>query len=271
MPDPARWGEVTVNLMAYEPVVDGQVLPDLPIKRIAAGSAADVAVLVGAHRDEQRLFLVPNGLIDMVNDQLLQLAVAGYRAPMDETLEAYRSARPGATPGDLLADIATDWFYRIPAIRLAEAQAAGGAARAWMYEFSWPSPQYGDRLGACHALEVGFTFDTLVHEAHGALMGPAAPQALAEEMHGAWVRFIRDGDPGWAPYDLERRPVQDFGEQVRLVEDPRGGQRALWTASADRPLSRVTVGGLGRGRSGTARCRLRPGEATGAPRRGWRS
>ena len=37
-----------------------------------------------------------------------------------------------------------------------------------------------------------------------------------------------DGDPGWAPYDLDRRPVQDFGEQSRLLEDPRSGQRAVW-------------------------------------------
>ena len=228
MPDPARWGEVTTNLMAFEPVVDGEVLPDLPIRRIAAGSARGVAVLAGANRDEQRLFLVPNGLIDMVSDQLLQLAVAAYGTPVAETLEVYAAGRPGATPGELLADVATDWFYRIPAIRLAEAQTTGGAARAWVYEFSWPSPQFGGRLGACHALELGFTFDTLALEAHGALMGAEAPQALADEMHDAWVRFVRDGDPGWAPYDLDRRPVQDFGEKSRLLEDPRGAQRAVW-------------------------------------------
>ncbi|RBY83715.1 carboxylesterase/lipase family protein [Geodermatophilus sp. TF02-6] len=227
VPDPARWGEVTVNLMPFEPVVDGEVLPDLPIRRIAAGSARDVAVLVGANRDEQRLFLVPNGLIDLVTDQLVQMAVAGYGAPVAETLEVYGRGRPGATPGELLADVATDWFFRIPALRVAEAQAEEGAG-AWVYEFSWPSPQYGGRLGACHALELGFTFDTLALEAHGALMGPAAPQALADEVHGAWVRFVRDGDPGWAPYDLDRRPVQDFGEQVRLDDDPRAEQRTLW-------------------------------------------
>jgi para-nitrobenzyl esterase len=106
----------------------------------------------------------------------------------------------------------------------------GGAAggRAWVYEFSWPSPQFDGRLGACHALELGFTFDTLEHEAHGALMGTAAPQDLADAMHGAWVRFLTDGDPGWAPYETRRRPVQDFGEQVRVVDDPRGAERALW-------------------------------------------
>jgi para-nitrobenzyl esterase len=226
MPDPGRFGEVAVNLMAFEPVVDGDVLPDLPIRAIADGSARDVAVLVGANRDEQRLFLVPNGVADVVTDHLLQLAVAGYGLPADRALEVYRAARPGGTPGDLLADIATDWFFRLPAIRLAEAQAAGG--RAWVYEFSWPSPQFGGRLGACHALELGFTFDTLEHEAHGALMGTAAPQDLADTMHGAWVRFVTDGDPGWAPYETRRRPVQDFGEQVQVVDDPRGAERALW-------------------------------------------
>jgi para-nitrobenzyl esterase len=227
MPDPGRFGEVAANLMAFEPVIDGDVLPDLPIRTVASGAARDVAVLVGANRDEQRLFLVPNGVVDMVDDQLLRLAVAGYGLPVARALEVYGAARPGATPGELLADVATDWFFRLPAIRLAEAQQAAGG-RAWVYEFSWPSPQYGGRLGACHALEVGFTFDTLEHEAHGALMGGAAPQDLADAMHGAWVRFVTDGDPGWAPYETQRRQVQDFGEQIRVVEDPRGIERSLW-------------------------------------------
>jgi para-nitrobenzyl esterase len=228
LPDPARFGEVAANLMAFEPVIDGEVLPDLPIHRIAAGASADVDVLVGANTEEQRLFLVPNGVVDMVTGELLRMAVAGYGLPVDRALEVYGGARPGATPGELLADVATDWFFRVPAIRLAEAAAAGGAGGAWMYEFSWPSPQFGGRLGACHALELGFTFDTLATEAHGALMGPAAPQELADRMHGAWVRFVTDGDPGWDRYGTAGRRVQDFGEQVRVVTDPRGEQRALW-------------------------------------------
>jgi para-nitrobenzyl esterase len=227
MPDPARWGEVAANLMPYEPVIDGELLPDLPIRRIADGSARNVRVLVGANRDEQRLFMVPNGLIDVVNDQLLAMVSVGYGLDAERARQVYGAARPGATPGELLADLAGDWFFRIPAIRLAEAQVAQGAA-AWMYEFSWPSPQFGGRLGACHALELAFPFDTLATEAHGALQGPDAPQELAGRMHQAWVRFICDGDPGWARYDVDRRPVQEFGTEVRVVDDPRGAQRELW-------------------------------------------
>ncbi len=229
MPDPARWGEVAVNLMAFEPVADGEELPDLPIRRIAAGAARDVPVLAGANRDEQRLFLVPNRLIDLVDEPLLRLAVAGYGAPVEPTLEVYRAARPDGTPGELLADVVSDWYYRVPAARLGEARAGlPGSAGAWLYEFAWAAPGYGGRLGACHALEIGFTFDTLAHEAHAPLLGGAAPQALADRMHGAWVRFARDGDPGWPRYDVERRPVQVFAAEDELVEDPRPEQRAVW-------------------------------------------
>jgi para-nitrobenzyl esterase len=180
-------------------------------------------VLVGSNRDEQRLFLVPNGRIDKVDQALLRLAAYAYGAPVDRALAAY--AAPGASPGETLAELATDWFYRIPAVRLAEAQTARDTP-AWVYEFSWPSRRFAGRLGACHALEIGFVFDTVERDAE--LTGPGAPPALAAEMHGAWVRFIRDGDPGWDPYEPGRRPVRDFGEQVRLVHDPRPERRALW-------------------------------------------
>ena len=63
-PDPARWGEVAANLMPFEPVIDGDVLPARPIDRIAAGVGAEIDVLVGTTTEEERLFLVPNGAIN---------------------------------------------------------------------------------------------------------------------------------------------------------------------------------------------------------------
>src|SRR4051812_17480964 len=51
-PDPARWGEIVVNLMPFEPVVDGDVLPAPPPQAIAAGSAAGGDVLVGTNRHQ---------------------------------------------------------------------------------------------------------------------------------------------------------------------------------------------------------------------------
>ena len=217
-PDPARWGEIAANGMVFEPVVDGEVLARLPIEAVAAGASADVEIMVGSNRDEHRLFLVPAGTDRSATEPMLAGLAAAYRLP-DGALDRYRAVAPGASPGIVLADVMTDWFFRIPAIRLAEAHGAH------VYEFDWASTALEGRLGACHALELGFVFDTLA--AAGGLTGGAAPQGLADAMHRAWVAFATSGDPGWEPYG-ERRHVQRFGEHTEAVTDPRGDIRELW-------------------------------------------
>jgi para-nitrobenzyl esterase len=227
VPNPARWGEITLNAMVFEPVVDGDVLPSVPIAAVAAGAGSGVDVLIGTNTDEHTLFLVPNGFVDLVDEGMLRMVLAGYGLPADAALAAYRTDAPAATPGELLVKVSTDWFFRIPAVRLAEAR-AGGPGRTFMYEFAWPSAQFGGRLGACHALEIGFVFDALGTEGVEALAGPSAPQELADAMHAAWVAFARTGDPGWPAYDAATRPVQVFGGLSGVVPDPRPEQRGLW-------------------------------------------
>jgi para-nitrobenzyl esterase len=223
-PDPARWGEIVVNLMPFEPVVDGDVLPAPPPQAIAAGSAAGVDVLVGANRHEYRLFFVPTGIADKADEAVLAAVAAGYRLP-EAALARYRSASPGAAPGTVLSEIATDWFYRMPALRLAES-----VPRSHVYEFGWETPVGG--LGACHGLEVPFVFDTLGAPGVPALVGPEPPQALADAVHRAWVAFATTGDPGWPAYTPDRRAVARFGSgtdpAVEVVDDPRGDLRVLW-------------------------------------------
>ncbi len=225
-PDPARWGELVLNAMAFEPVVDGDVLPALPVRAVQAGAGSEVDLLIGTNTDEHALFLVPNGFVDLVSEPVLGMVLAGYGlAPA--ALAPYRSDAPTATPGELMVAVATDWFFRIPALRLAEAR-AGGPGSTHVYEFAWPSPQFAGRLGACHALEIPFVFDTLAAPGSEALGGDAAPQELADVVHRAWVDFIRRGDPGWPAYDLGDRPVQVFGTLTAVTPDPRGAQREVW-------------------------------------------
>ena len=226
VPDPAKWGEVAANLMPFEPVIDGEVVPAMPIAGIAAGASAGIDLMVGTNRDEQRLFMVPNGAIDFINEDILGMAVAAYQLPAN-AIEMYSAARPGATPGELLATISTDWFFRIPAVRLAEAHSKNGGS-THVYEMAWPSPLYGGRLGACHALEIGFVFDTLDAEWTDRLAGPNPPQSIADEMHRAWVAFARTGDPGWGKYDAGHRTVMRFDATSGAVDDPDGDERRLW-------------------------------------------
>ncbi|MFJ4585302.1 carboxylesterase/lipase family protein [Streptomyces echinatus] len=225
-PDPALWGEAALNLMPFEPVVDRATLPRAPAEAVADGTAADVDVLVGCTRDEFRLFTVPTGLAPLVTDELLERGAAAYGLSPQGML-TYRAAFPGATPGELLAEIATDWFYRLPALRLAEAQARQGA-RAFVYEFAWPPLPLGGELGACHAVDVPFVFDNLADPGFTPLLGDTPPQPLADSMHAAWVAFATTGDPGWPAYGEHDRTVRNFGSMPTLAHAPREHLRALW-------------------------------------------
>ncbi len=226
-PDPVRWGEVAANLMPFEPVIDGDILPTRPIDSIVGGAGAGVDVIIGTNTDEEMLFMVPNGAINYITEDMLAGTVAAYGLPVSETIATYRAIRPDASAGELLSAIVTDWFFRIPAIRLAEAHAQSTGA-TYMYEFAWRSPGFDGKLGACHGLEIPFVFDTLDKEGFEVLLGDDAPQQLADAMHAAWVAFAKVGDPGWQRFDLSRRVTMRFDRRQELVDDPRSEERRLW-------------------------------------------
>ena len=202
-PDPVRWGEITVNSMPFEPVIDGNLLPERPIDAIVDGASSTIDVLIGTNTDEHSLFLVPTGVAAAIDERTLRVVLTAFSADVDALVDGYRTDRPDASAGELMVAILTDWFFRVPAIRLAEARMSAGAD-THVYEFAWRSPELGGRLGACHALEIGFTFDNLDDPAGRPLLGANPPQALATTMHAAWVAFVRDGNPGWAPYGADR-------------------------------------------------------------------
>lgn len=225
-PDPERWGASVlrggVGIMSLLPVIDREIVPDVPLARIAQGSAAGMPLLIGTTREEFRLFLVPTGVADSMTSQALPLLAARYGWP-DGAAEIYAANRPDASPGDIASAILTDAAFRAPTARLATAQhAAGGRVHA--YEFAWPTSVQG--LGACHALELPFVYDTLAEGA--AMVGSAAPQHLADEVHRAWVDFGRDGQPGWREWAPDQPSVMVFDAASELMNAPRAAELALW-------------------------------------------
>ena len=219
-PDPERWGqEVVTSTMPWQPVIDGDVLPDSPIphhRRLERGRRRPrrdqhrrleaVPGHHGRHRPDHR------GDPDRADRRPRVPDRGGVRSPGPGGLAAYRAAYPGATPGDLLAAVQTDWWVRVPAIRLAEAH-VDHPARTYMYEFGWPAPV----LGAVHALEVPFVFDTLDTDSpcSGRCWERIRPHELARSMHAAWVSFATHGDPGWPEYELRRRATMRFDTRQR--------------------------------------------------------
>jgi para-nitrobenzyl esterase len=224
-------------MLPWQPVIDGDLVPDRPIGRLAGGASAGVDVMVGWNSDDWRLFVVANGSLERVTDEILAGPVrrhgfecAAAFGVSDDRLDAYRAAHPGSRAGEVLAAIETDWWCRVPALRVAETRAAGG----WpthVYEFAWRSAELGPMFGSCHALELPFVFDTLDHglqQMLGGMLGAAPPQALADAMHRAWVAFAASGDPGWPPYEPSRRATMVFDTESRVADDLRRFERELW-------------------------------------------
>ena len=227
-PDPGRWGQLAMSLLPFAPTVDGSVLPAAPLASITTGQGGNVPLLIGSNRDEARLFLIAAATIDLIDDTMLAAVAAAYGLSADD-LAVYRANRPGASAGDILAAVITDWFFRIPPIRVAEARAASPTSSStWMYRFDHPEPRDNRGFGACHGVEIPFAFDTATREEIHPLIGDTPAQAVAEHVHRVWVNFITYTDPGWAPYDTARRTTGLLTDTISAADDPAGDERALW-------------------------------------------
>jgi para-nitrobenzyl esterase len=226
------WGDVARTLLPFSPVVDGEILPAPPLDRVLAGVGSDIDLLVGTNSEEARLFLVPTGVASRLTTPLLYAAAALRFGLGMNGVRRYRANRPGATPGDVLAAIMTDSYYRIPALRLAEAHRG-----TYVYEFGWKSPACDGTLGACHGLELAFAFDNLDDPSTAAMLGPAPPQHLADLVHRTWIDFATTGDPGWPAYTPGHRISRHFNTAFNTTSDTtsdtttddRADERLLWT------------------------------------------
>jgi para-nitrobenzyl esterase len=105
-----------------------------------------------------------------------------------------------------------------------------------MYLVDWLSPAMGGVLGACHAVDLGFTFGTHATGEHSAFYGtgPAADR-LSDTFIAAWSAFARTGNPNaeglpvaWPRYEPALRATLRLGETVTVLEAPMDGERAAW-------------------------------------------
>jgi para-nitrobenzyl esterase len=227
----ARHGLGLRNFFPLRPVVDGTVLTAPPLQAMAAQWRArhtPLQVLVGSNQDEMRLYHVPGGAIDRVGDAQVQAFAQAAGLPAG-AVDAYRALQPAArqTPGELLCALQADYYYRVPAQRIAALASEAGLG-AHRYEFGWASPQWRGQLGAAHAVELPFVFGNL-HTVQGQeFTGAAPPAALAAAMHRSWADFARHGHPGWASYARATPWVQHFAEASDCALHQEAPGFALW-------------------------------------------
>ncbi|MEY4361805.1 MAG: Carboxylesterase [Actinomycetota bacterium] len=232
--DPEIFGEAAPSTMPFQPVYGTFVLPQQPISAVAAGSAADVSMLIGTTKDESVVFVV--AMAELFNEGMVKgllQATFGDAEKGEAAFRLYQSNRPGALPFQITGAVESDRMFIVPALRLAEAQTKYNK-NVWMYRFDWGTPIYDGMLGACHALELAFVFNNLKDPRASYLVGPDGPQQLADNVHSAWVNFTKNGSPEhsgiptWPRFDSQRRPTMLFDMECKVVDRPNEEEVSLW-------------------------------------------
>ena len=225
--NPIRNGASSFMLSPFRALSGTPSLPDAPL--VAAAKDAGVPLLTGTTRNESYDFvrLVDNG---GVGSRIFAAVGRRFMGGTGRIARAYRKGPRAVSAGvPLLEAVWTDWAFRIPTIRLAEVR----RAPTWLYEFRWESPNLPVGLGSPHTIEIPFVRDDLVTpfesgEWGNTQLGSNPPEALAHEMHAAWVRFAKAGDPGWARYETSDRQTMIFDTQSRVAPDAAAVERRAW-------------------------------------------
>ena len=201
---------VTRSGLSFGPVIGTSELPCDASAALAAGTAADVPLIIGVTRDEATAFIGPGPAPRW----------EALEASFGERITRYRAMHPDADPRRTLVELRTDDMFRLPALAAAGARAAHGGAPVFMYEFAWPTPVLGGSLGAAHGVDVAFPFDNT--ELHPATAGSDSARRLAPVVSDAWAAFARTGDPNhpglphWPPYDGPGGATMIFDNQRRV-------------------------------------------------------
>ena len=224
--DPAlrrSFGFNTRNFFPIRAVVDGEILTAPPLQAMAGAlrqRSRSLSVLVGSNREEMRLYAVPTGAIERTTNEEVQEFARDVG--MSDLCAAAYAVDPGTgtrrTPGETLCAMQSDYFYRISARKIAQEVRSAGFP-AYLYEFDWPSPRCEGRLGAAHGVEIPFVFNQVATAAGVEIAGPGAPTALATTMHDAWVRFVKEGRPGWPPVDAPCASLMHFDKHCQFTQD----------------------------------------------------
>ncbi|WP_421731240.1 carboxylesterase/lipase family protein [Brevundimonas sp.] len=217
--------EPAFGVSKFTPVVGDDIIPVMPLDGLKAGVGKEIDVLIGTNADEMNLYLIPTGVRDKAGKLLSWFVLSRSIRNAGKILKAYGMGQKGVKPGDALMQALSDLMFRYPA----RAYASAHQGRTHFYEFGWRSPAFDNQLGACHALELPFVFDTLATgTGPRGFLGENPPQALADRVHKIWVDFARDGTAPWPEFDDKTRLVYAL-ETGTVHRDPDMPAAKFWS------------------------------------------
>ncbi len=203
------------GITRFMPVHGDDVLPVSTIEALGAGAGKDIELLIGTNSEEANLFFIPGGAGAKLKRWMVVLFLKKMLPEARRALRAYGFDEKGAQAGEVLSRAMTDLMFRWMTRRTAELH----QGRSYVYEFEWRSPSFDGKLGAAHAIELPFVFDTLaVASGPKSLLGEQPPQSLAGSMHALWIRFASDGSIPWPEYERDTRQVYSLTRALAARE-----------------------------------------------------
>jgi para-nitrobenzyl esterase len=205
--------------LALGPIVDGDLYPSSVEDGMRAGLGRDIPLLVGSTREEFSGLAQANRQLFEEHDIEPLLEQVGLSP---EAAQRYAAALQDHHPAEVVGQYVTDVMFRRRIVDWLDLRGEA-AAPTWAYDFAWRSAVSGL---AEHCLDVPFIFDLLQDPDVARVAGPEPPQALAEQVHAAFVGFIRDQDPGWATY-RESKSIMVFDNECTIVPGGYESARTL--------------------------------------------
>jgi len=239
--------------------VQDDLLPVRPIDAIRGGSAAGIRIIIGTNMHEGTMFVHPENTgfpnnWTMISEMMEKNAHADaltkiigfyhedgkdYFTLFHDASLSMASALPPLSGdvrqigGDPFIRFATDYAFEMPAIKVALG-AKQYSDDVWMYRYELVTKS-GLETGwkASHAFELPAVFEKPDHPfSHFAFDGEdeAVFENICRDMHGDWVRFIREGDPNpdWACFTGVKSPVRIYDRVSRTEELDRSHLMEVW-------------------------------------------
>ena len=211
-------------MLMLAPFADGELVPEPVMDALTSGDAGgEIPLMLGFTEHEFNALPFP----DAPEEALLGLLAS---LGLDPSASAgFLAAHPSLTTPQRMGQAITDATFRAPALAIAESRAAR-LRPTWLYEFTWTSQAPAFAGAAFHCLDLPFAFDLLSAEGATDATGANPPQALADAVHSAWVRFIHSLDPGadWPRYTAADRATRVWDTPPRTDPDHLAPVRAVW-------------------------------------------
>ncbi|OUS26272.1 hypothetical protein A9Q99_18750 [Gammaproteobacteria bacterium 45_16_T64] len=230
--------------MTLLPVIDGEVVPTSPIRAIGAGKAKNIALMLASTRDEWNLFLHtpgPDGdtlakthYKNINKKELINICERDLPGLGESSANLYEKVlltrNENSSVLDMYSAFESDRMFRIPTLRLAEAQSTY-RQDVFVCEFTWDRGVFG----ACHATDIPFVFGGTQGGVGQILTGGGSKAALlSDAVQSCWIGFARSGNPAtdrtgqWPNYNTNTRSVMCFDTEIAIQEDPLRDTRQHW-------------------------------------------